>query len=134
MAKKKKKVSKKAAPSSGQVSEGMACAILSYILIGVIWFFADNKMRKNKYAEFHAKQGLVLLIASIIFSIAYGIVFAILAALLIFIPVAGMIIIWVLSLLFWLPTIWVIIGIVYAATGKQNKLPVIGKFAEKFKF
>lgn len=130
MAKKKAK----AKVSKNDVSDGMACAILSYLLIGIIWFFADDKMKKNKFAGFHAKQGLVLLIGSIVFSVAWGIVFSILAFILAFIPVLGWALILILSLVFYLPLIWVIIGIIAAATGKKKLLPIIGRFGEKFKF
>ena len=125
---------KKGKSVKSDVGNGLACAVLSYLLIGIIWFFADEKMKKNNFAKFHVKQALVLLVAAIVFSVAYGIVFTILAAILIFIPVAGLVLIYILGLIFWLPAVWAVIGIVYSATGKQKKLPVIGNFADKLKF
>ena len=75
----KKKAAK--ASSGKDVSEGMACAILAYILIGIIWFFVDDKMKKNKFVKFHVKQALVLLVVSIILSIIGAILTSIYVAL-----------------------------------------------------
>jgi len=129
---KKKEVKEKT--SKKDVSDGIACAILTYLLIGIIWYFADEKMKKNAYAKFHVKQGLVLLIASIIFLIAWSIIFSVLAAIFILLGPAGWVIITILGLVFWIPLVWCIMGIVYAATGKKKELPVIGHFARKFAF
>lgn len=115
------------------VEEGKACAILAYLLVGIIWYFVDDKMKKNRFARFHAQQGLVLLVAGFCFSVAYGIVFAILTFPLRFIPILGWMIIAVLSLVFWLPFIFAIIGIVHAVQGSERQLPIIGRYGEKLK-
>lgn len=104
-----------------QVDKGKACAVLAYILVGIIWFFADEKMRKNNYAKFHVKQGIVLLIASIVINVV-GVI----------IPFIGWFIILPLGGLFIL-VLW-IIGLINAGSGKENALPLIGQFADKFDF
>lgn len=86
-------------------------AILSWFFpIGLIWYFADAKMKKSDFAKFHVKQSLICAIASIVLSI---------------IPFIG----WLISLVLW------VIGLMSAIKGTKKLLPVIGKLAEKwFKF
>ncbi len=124
MVKKTKSVSHS---SSKEVEEGKACAILSYFLIGVIWYFVDEKMKKNNFAKFHAKQGLVLFIAWFVYAIVVGILSMIVAFILWFLaPV-----IWLLWLVPW---IFFIIGIINAAQGREKEMPLIGHFAKHFTF
>jgi uncharacterized membrane protein len=118
------------------VEDGKVCAILSYLLVGIIWYFADDKMRKNNFAKFHAKQGLVLLIVSIILSIAVSILSAIFTPLLFM--GGGLGIVWLISLIWYAVSIvlfvlW-LIGIIAAATGKEKALPIIGGFGKKLNF
>jgi len=104
---------------SKDIEQGKTCAILSYLLIGIIWYFADDKMRKNAFAKYHVKQGLVLLIVWVV--------------------------IWIISIplffLFWL--FWIIeivllvlmiLGIINAVNNKKAPLPIIGQFAKIFTF
>ena len=125
--KKEVKVTKK----SDETNEGIGCAILSYILIGIIWFFVDEKMKKNNFAKSHVKQALVLLISWIIVSVAL----AILGAIIGWIPVIGWIIMWLLWLVFGIVffVLW-LMGVIAAATSKEKELPIIGKFAAKLAF
>ena len=102
-------------------NEARALAWLSYL--GILLIIPLLVYRDSAYAKFHVKQGLVLLIAEIIWSVAaqfFG-----------WIPFAGQIILaagWLLL------TVLTIIGIVNAASGKEEPLPVIGKFAASFTF
>ena len=109
-------------------------AILSYISLLVLVPIFGAK--HSKFAQFHANQGLVLLICSV----AYGIVNLILTVILGLIfplnfynswipshgPVYGVIttILGLVSLVF---VVLMILGIINAATGKAKELPVIGK-------
>lgn len=105
------------------VEEGKACAALSYLLVGVIWYFADEKMRKNAFAGFHARQGLVFLIVWVGVSIFAWILY--------WIPVIG----WILNWLLWLSLfVLFVLGIVNAVNGETKELPVIGSWAKAFKF
>lgn len=103
---------------------GKLCAILAYFLIGIIWYFVDDKMKKDAFAKFHAKQALFLLIISLVVSVALSLLAGI--------PFLG----WVIGLLlgFFLNLVifilW-IFGLVYAAKGEKKKIPIIGGFAEK---
>lgn len=105
----------------GDVDNGKACAILSYLLVGIIWYFADDKMRKNNFAKFHAKQGLNMLIIGVILSVVLNILMFALSFLWFVVQI-----IWLAWLVLW------IIGIVNAATGKLKPVPVIGGFADKY--
>lgn len=92
-------------------------AILSYL--GILFLIPLLVSKDNRFVQFHAKQGLVLFIVEIII------------ALIAWIPIIGWIgapILWIICL------VLSIIGIVNVVTGKQNPLPIIGKFAGKFKF
>lgn len=115
------------AKKSSGISEGKAAAVLSYLLIGIIWYFADEKMKKNSFVKFHVKQGLVLLIFSIIWSIAMGFLGGIF--------MFGMFYLWnILHLLSYVPLIFGIIGIINALNGKEKELLLIGRFAQKLTF
>jgi len=94
-------------------------AILAYLLVGIIWFFVDEQIKKDAFAKFHVKQAIVLAITSIGVSV-FG------AA----IPFIGWFIILPIGSLAVL-VLWVI-GVLNAVNGNQNKLPVIGQFADKF--
>jgi len=100
---------------------GKLCAILAYLFVGIIWYFADEKMKIKELAKFHVKQSLVLLIISIILQIVGTVL-----------PIIGWFIILPLASLFTL--IWAIIGMVYAANGEMKELPLIGGYAKKFNF
>jgi uncharacterized membrane protein len=74
--------------------------------------------KDNAFAQFHARQGLILFIAEVA------------TMLIAWIPFLG----WFVGMIAWI--IWVvlsIIGIVNVLNGKQVPLPIIGKFARKFK-
>ena len=98
-----------------EVQEGKIWAIISYI---PILFLAPLLVKKdNKFALYHAKQGLMLTIVWVIFIV--------ITAILIWVPIR--ILCWIAFL------ILLIIGIVNAATGKYKPLPVVGQYAEKWK-
>ena len=105
------------------VEEGKLCAFLSYLLVGIIWYFADDKMKKNDFVKFHVKQGIIFLIAGLIFS-ALGSIF-------VSVPALGSLI---NSLLGLCVLILFIFGIINALNGKETPLPIIGGFAKKLTF
>ena len=100
------------------------CAILAYLLVGIIWYFVDEKMKKDKFVKFHVKQGIVLMIAWIGWSILLGILFSI--TLFLALPL--------ISILSYVPWVFVVIGIVNALNNKEKQLPLIGKYAKKLTF
>jgi len=89
-------------------------------VIGFIIVYATQK--KDKYAMFYAKQGLVLFIAWVIVSIIGWI--------LAFIPVIG----WILGTILYLILVvaWVL-GMIYALSDEQKEIPLIGTYARMIK-
>lgn len=104
---------KKEAPSSGGGEKNIGMAVLCYIWILVLVpLLTDAK--NDPFVKFHIKQGLVLLIVSII------------AGFVSWIPVVG----WVVALGVFI--VW-IIGLINAIGGKTEPLPIIGKYADSIK-
>ena len=97
-------------------------SILAYILFFVPILVGAHK--KSETVRFHTNQGTVLFIAAVIYSVVYSI----LARILMNIPFLGWLLIVVLGLCSLVFLVLMIIGIINAASGKQNPLPVIGKF------
>ena len=102
---------------------GQVCAILSYFFIGIVWFFVDEKMKKDSLAKFHVKQAIILLIFSVIWSI-------LLQFLGFFLRFLGPL----YFLLSYVPLVFAIIGILNALNKKEKELPVIGSYAKKLPF
>ncbi len=96
------------------VQQNKVMAVLAYI--GILFLVPLLAAPNSQYARFHTNQGLVLFL----FDIVVGILSAVLA----FIPFVGLI---VSSLLSLGAFVLMILGIVNAATGKANELPLIGK-------
>ncbi len=96
------------------VQQNKVMAVLAYI--GILFLVPLLAAPNSQYARFHTNQGLVLFL----FDIVVGILTAVLA----FIPFIGLIVSSVLGLGVF---VLMILGIVNAATGKANELPLIGK-------
>ena len=104
------------------IQQNKVLAVLAYfwILFLVPLLAAPN----SQFARFHANQGLVLFLADI----ASGVVIGILSAILIWIPIAGVILIGLISAAIGICLfVFMIMGIVYAATGKAKEVPLLGK-------
>jgi len=110
--------------------ESKIFAILAYVLSIIGFLIVLLAKKDDKFAMYHAKQSLVLFVASII----GWIVVAIVSAILVFIPVLGTILASLLSLALSIAVLYLwIVGIINAATMKQKPLPYIGGYAEKLK-
>lgn len=107
--------------TSGDEGGDKLMAFLSYL--GILVIIPLLVKKDDPYVKFHAKQGLTLLVA--------GVILWVVAMILAFIPIIG----WIIAFILWITLIILaIIGIVNALTGKEKPLPLIGRFAEKFKF
>ncbi len=99
-----------------------AMAILAYI--GPLVLIPIFAAKDSKFARYHANQGLLLLIISVLYGIISGIISFVALAIswrLFFISgIFGFI-----SLVLVVP---LVLGIVNAASGKAKELPIIGKF------
>lgn len=91
------------------VQTNKVMAALSYIwILSIIFLFVK---KDSPFVQFHAKQGTVIFVASIILN---------------FIPVIG----WLLNIVLF---VLAIMGIIGALQGKTTKLPVISNLAEQIK-
>jgi len=91
-------------------------AIVAYII-----FFLPllTEAKNDPFVKYHVKQGFTLFLAGVVTRIIT------------YIPVIGWVLLWPLNVFIF---ILFVIGVMNALGGKQEPLPVIGKFAEKFKF
>ena len=104
-------------------------AIIAYILFFIPLLTGDYK--KSPFVKYHTNQGTVLFLASLAFGIVYGILFAILSAIFVATLFVGGLVIFgvittILSLLWLIPAIFCILGIINAAGGNMKPLPLIG--------
>jgi uncharacterized membrane protein len=107
-------------PTGAVTGEEKLMGAIAYI--GILFLIPLLAKKDSDFAQFHAKQGLVLFIAEIIVSFVGGII-----------PFLGWFIILPIGSL--ITFIFAVIGIVQAATGKYWKLPWgLGDWAEKLKF
>lgn len=104
-------------PSVGKPNTAMS--VIAYILFFIPLLTGDAK--KDAYVKYHTKQGLVLFLLVVLLNIIN----------------------WIMPFYFWWTINWMlslgtlvllIIGIINAAGGKKEPLPLIGKFADIFKF
>ena len=103
------------------IRQNKAMAILAYI--GILVLIPIFAAKDSPYARYHANQGLVLLLAAVIYSVAYFI----LSAILMLISLYLSIIVTLLGLVSIAFLVFMILGIVNAATGQKKPLPLIGK-------
>lgn len=101
-------------------------AMIAYItLIGWIIAYVKSKEERSALVNYHLEQALGLVIASIVWSVALGIVIAVLPA-----ALSG-----ILSFAGFLPVVFMVFGIINANNNVQQPIPVIGKmFENKFVF
>jgi uncharacterized membrane protein len=93
------------------VEKNKAMGIIAYIL----FFIPLLAAKESKFAMYHANQGLTLFLASVIINVAGAII-----------PIIGWLIIFPFGNLAIL--ILAILGIIKAAGGKMEPLPLIGKY------
>ena len=102
---------------SKDAEENKIFAVLAYF--GILVLVPLLSKKESKFAMFHAKQGLVLLIGWIAMWVLG------------FIPIIG----WILDFVLFIALLVLsIMGIINAASGKTKELPVVGDLAKKFKF
>jgi uncharacterized membrane protein len=118
----------------GEAQSGKTMSILAYILFFIPLLAGEHK--KNGFVKYHTNQGTVLFLFCVAWGILYGILTAILTALL-FSPAtwytgvgfgAWGIITTILGLLWLIPAILCVVGIVHAVKVEMKPLPLIGRF------
>ena len=98
-----------------EIREGAPFAALSYCFF--LWILAFIFRKNNRFAHFHAKQGIVIFIAESVF-----IVLALL-------PIIGKIFYVVGLILFLFVSLY---GIYSSLTGKMSRIPLASEIADKF--
>ena len=96
---------------------GKACAVLAYFVVGIIWYFVDEDMKKNDLVKFHVKQALGLVIADLVLMTALAV------------SIIGLI---AMPLLKLVALVLAIVWILNAVNGDKKELPIIGKYSSKF--
>jgi uncharacterized membrane protein len=105
-----------ATTGDGGVEEGKSWAAIAYL--GILFLIPLLAKKDNDFAQYHARQGLVLFIAYVILSFV------------LMIPVLG----WIASGIgYLLLFILFIIGLINALGGKKKPLPIIGQWGENMK-
>ncbi len=106
-------------PQAGGHERNTGMAIIAYILFFVPLLTGDAK--KDEFVKYHTKQGLALFLLFLLLNV----------------------IDWIMPFYFWWTINWLlslgalvllIIGIMNAAGGKKQPLPIIGQFSSMFKF
>ncbi len=105
---------------------------LSYLLVGIIFFFIE---KQNRFVRFHAAQYILLFITGIAWYILITIISVIIAVAANGSSAAGILLLGP-TCLYWIGGLalfigW-LVGMIQAFTGKYFKLPVIGNIAEKW--
>ncbi|MBN2483800.1 MAG: hypothetical protein JXD21_06345 [Candidatus Omnitrophica bacterium] len=98
--------------SDKEIREGAGLGALSYIFF--LWILVFLFQKDNKFAHYHARQGLVIFVGEVIFAflaVLFGSLFSKL----------GMLLFFILSL----------VGIYNALTGKPVKIPLVSDIAAK---
>lgn len=114
--------------TESEISEGRNMALLSYIVPIIPYFYKD---KKNKFVEFHARQGMNLFLVLIIYTVVYNILTK--AIKVGHIMNRGGVIIrdtpwWItfpLSIVGCVLAVMVIMGIVQVLKGETEELPII---------
>jgi len=98
-----------------QKNTGMA--VIAYIV-----FFIPllTESKNDPFVKYHVKQGLTLFIAGVIVWL-----------IMIVIPILGLLIAPILNIIL---LVLLVLGIINAAKGLEKPLPLIGQFADNFKF
>lgn len=98
------------------VEENKGITFLSYI--GILCLIPLLSKKDSKFAQYHAKQGVLLLIYFVVDSIIYVI------------PVIG----WAVGVIGYIAgLVFAIMGLIAVSKGECKELPIIGKYASKIK-
>lgn len=110
------------------INNNKVICVLSYLWI--LFFLPLVACSNSAYGRFHANQSLVLLLTSIAVGVANGILAALSVAFA-FIPVAGLIISAVLSIVQWIlglcPLALLLFGMINTGLGNCKELPIVGR-------
>ncbi|WP_296313225.1 hypothetical protein [Winogradskyella sp. UBA3174] len=98
------------------IEEGKTMAIVAYItFIGTLIAFFMNKDKRNSFTSFHIRQGLGIWLLYLALGYIIGVFDS-----------------WMITYSFWIFfSALFIYGVLGAASGKENKIPLLGDFFQK---
>ena len=111
------------------VQDNKAMAIIAYFIFFIPLIVGVHKI--SPFARYHTNQGTILFIFYTIWGVVYGILMTVFSAILfssLGAPILWGIVSAIFSLLWLIPVVLLILGVVNAAGGKCKPLPVIGNF------
>jgi len=111
--------------NDAEANKGMA--VIAYILFFVPLIAGTHKT--SPFVKYHTNQGTILFIFAVAWSIVLGILSAILTAIAVALYAFALLTIFslLIGLLYLVPLVLVILGIVNAVGGKMKPLPLIGE-------
>jgi len=113
-----------AAPTGGEPSsDEKVMGAIAYL--GILFLIPLLAKKDSKFAMFHAKQGLVLFIVEVILWIVNFVLV---------LSIVGLFVAWILWIIWLIIVIFALIGLIQALSGKYWKLPILGGWAQSFKF
>lgn len=107
---------KKVEKSSSDVEENKVMAAISYL--GILFLIPLLAKKDSAYAQYHAKQGMILFIFEVLFSFVS------------MIPLIGWFVIMPIGSI--ISLVLLVMGLINALSGQTKPLPLIGSFADKF--
>jgi len=127
--------------SREEIKEGRLLAWLSYPgiifgLLGLLFLVPMLAHKDNPFSRYHARQGMLLFLASVLVAVLFWVVGVILGSIIDLSPVAGLVTA-ITGLVVITGTgitifVFAIIGTVKAASGKFYRMPLIGTMAERW--
>jgi len=101
---------------------------LAYFLLPAITFLLAEPYKNNRFVRFHCFQCIGMCLVAVV----SGAILRIASVLLMFIPVLGHLLFWLISMLVSLALVMVwIVMVVKALQGEMYKIPLVGDFAEQ---
>jgi len=111
------------------VEDNKVMAIVAYFIFFIPLITGVHKT--SPFAKYHTNQGTILFIFYAAWGVVYGILMAIFSAILF--ASLGALVLWgiistIFGLLWLVPVVLLVLGVINAAGGKCKPLPVIGNF------
>ena len=97
------------------------CAVLCYLVIGILWYLVEPAMRRDELVRFHARQGLACVLIASLVNAATALVPSIVGN--IFQVASNAVLLFLL-----------IPGMLDAARGKRQERFIVGELAKKLRF
>jgi len=114
---------------AGMFKQNFAGALAYLTFIPAVLFLMCQPYKQNRFVRFHAAQSVMLWIAGVLVAIALKLI----TMLLLVVPVAGPLLVVLITVLASLAALmtWFVL-VVKALLGETFKLPVLGDFAERY--